>query len=362
MLRASVFGAIVLAATAGAGQRVTPNAPTDIRRAESPRSAPRILVMYDFEGASGVANGRMMDREHPGDFAKGRESLVSDVATVVAALFEGGASAVDVLNTHGDLDPTLVPAARLDKRVRVRTRQEMNSLAPYHPDVARALAGQYDAIVAIGMHTKPLTGGFSPHTMGAGLSPVIGNAAVTETELVGYSFGTIGVPVIMASGDDVLQRDLAIAMPWVEYVVVKRSSGPDAAEPLPAEQVRSELRRGASRALAGLDRMRPMRITAPVRAGLLATFPMVLPPGLKNGGLPGISGSGDTVVFTAQDYRAAWVGIRVLMTIAAANGAMRSIGFLQGRPGAREALRELADSTNAEWTAFEIRAIKSRVP
>jgi len=317
-----------------------------------PRS-PRILVLYDLEGASGVLSGRLMDPERPDSFAIGRESLISDVKVTVDALLEAGASTVDVLNTHGSLDPALVPGDRLSARVRVRTRADVNNQVTYHPDAAEALRADYDAVVAIGMHTKPFGGGFSPHTLGRGLSPYINGRTLTESELVGYSFGTVNIPVILVSGDDKLQRDLAESMPWVEYVAVKRSVSPDSVEGLPQDEARSRLRLGAQRAVANLSRMRPMKLTAPIRAGLLATFPNDLPMGLKNGSLPGIQATGDTVWFIASDYRASWMGIRVLMTLAQARNASRSLDFIRQRGQAVAALRELADSTSAEWRRVE---------
>jgi D-aminopeptidase len=314
---------------------------------------PRVLLLYDFEGASGVLNGKHMNPQRPDDYAVGRESLIRDVRTVVDALFEAGASAVDIQNTHGDLNPDLVPGTRLDPRVRIRPRQQFTI---YHPDEARDFSARYDAIVAIGMHSKPLGGGFSPHTVGAGLSPYINGRTLTETELIGFSVGTVGLPVIFVSGDAHLQRQLVESMPWVEYAVVKHSVSADSAQPIPASQVHAELRERTLTAIRGLGRMRPLSFERPMRAGLLATFPHELPPGLKSGQLPGIAATGDTVWFEALDYRAAWMGIRVLMTIAQGRNAQRSLGFLQQRPEAQAALQTLRDSTDAEWIRLEARA------
>ena len=315
--------------------------------------APRILVLYDLEGASGVLNGHMMNPGRPDTYSVGRESLIRDVATVVEALYEGGASSVDLQNTHGDLDPTLVPADRLSPRVRVRPSQPV---AIYHPDAAREFKENYDAIVTIGMHTKPLGGGFSPHTIGNGLSPYINGRTRTETELIGYSVGTVGLPVILVTGDGHLQRDLAQSMPWAEYIVVKNSVDLDSAEGIPASEVQARLREGTLAALRQIGRMRVMTLGAPIRAGLLATFPNDLPQGLKNGSLPGVHATGDTVWIEAADYRGAFLGIRVLMTIAQARNAQRSMAFLREQPGTEAAFRTLRDSTRSEWRRIETRA------
>jgi len=327
-----------------------PNSPVARGRVSSAYQAAsvarKVLVFYDLEGASGT-------------IAERREAIVRDVSTVVSGLFEGGATTVDVLNTHGVGDPTLVPAERLDPRARTLVRHDASTdtwLDTYSPDNGLATPGTYDAVVAVGMHGKPLSGGFQPHTIGAGLSPVINGATLSETELVGYAFGTAGISVALVSGDDRLKLDLAVVMPWVEYVVVKRATGPNSTDPLPAQQVQSELRAAAIRAVRSVSRMRPMRLSPPVRAGLLPTFPAALPPEMKY--LPGLDVRGDTVTFIASDYPTAYRGIRALATLANANRRTLVLEFLRGRPELRALLGEAQDSIDARWTALEERRWK----
>jgi len=189
--------------------------------------------------------------------------------------------------------------------------------------------------------------------MGAGISPIIDGRAVTETELVGYNFGTVGIPVIFASGDDRLRSTLADAMPWLEYVVVKRVTKPTFVVPLAADDVRRALHDGAVRAVRALaepGRMRVMRLPAEFRAGLLPSYPLLLPPGL--GTIPGIQKHGDTVTFLAQDYRTAFRGMFALQRIAAAFSSERA--FRELATSADSAVYKRAmDSVRARASAFE---------
>ena len=290
-----------------------------------------ILLLYDMEGASGILSGATMNPAQPDSFAIGRASVIDDVNAVVAGLFEGGVTRVDVENTHGAGGDSLVPRDRLDRRANIVTRKGQDPYVFGTPNLQQPGTWnelprpQYDAVVTVAMHDKPMSGGFSPHTLGGGISPIIDGRAVTETELVGYNFGTVGTPVIFASGDDRLRATLADAMPWLEYVVVKRITAPTVATPLATDQVRRALHDGAVRAvrmLAEPGRARAMRLPPEFRAGLLPSYPLLLPPGIGN--LPGIQKRGDTVTFVAKDYRSAFWGIFVLQRIAAAFSAERT--------------------------------------
>ena len=322
------------------------------------QAATRILVLYDMEGASGVLSGATFDPAVPDSFARGRASLIDDVNAVIAGLYDGGATTVDVENSHGYGGDSLVPRDRLDKRAGIIA----SHLHPYVSSPPRGFPGYvadpprppYDAVVTVAMHDTPMSGGFSPHTLGLGISPIIDGKAVTETELVGYNFGTWGIPVIFASGDDRLRTTLATAMPWVEYAVVKRITAPTVAEQLPAADVRRQLHDAAVRAVRAVQqpgRMKVMRLEPGFRAGLLPSYPLLLPPGI--GSLPGIEKRGDTVTFAASDYRAAFWGMFVLQRIARALSVERGFEEL-GRDSVGRALRQrIIDSTFARGSAFE---------
>ncbi|HEX6053180.1 MAG TPA: M55 family metallopeptidase, partial [Gemmatimonadaceae bacterium] len=226
-----------------------------------------------------------MNPAMPDSFAIGRSSVVNDVNAVVAGLFEAGVAQVDVKNIHGTGGDTLVPRDRLDRRARIVTGERANtayvmaSPNPEQPGGWSVPTPAYDAVVTVAMHDKPMSGGFSPHTLGSGISPIIDGRAVTETELVGFNFGTVGIPVIFASGDDRLRSTLADAMPWLEYVVVKRMTAPTDVTPLATDLVRRALQDGAARAVRALSnpgRMRVMRLPSEFRAGLLPSYPLLL--------------------------------------------------------------------------------------
>ena len=327
---------------------LAPAAPTSDsagRVATPHQPAVRVLLLHDMEGVSGVDNSQMLSDDSPDQFAAGRRSLLADVNAVIAGLFDGGATSVDVKNTHGGCDDlSCVHPGQVDARSRILVGE-----GPLDPYAQLADRGVWDVVVAVGMHDKPLSGGFAPHTFSPGISPVINGKTLTETEILGYSFGTVGVPVIFVSGDDRLKRDLAASMPWIEYVVVKRATGSNSAELLPPEIVTAMLREGAKQALQKRSRASAIVLPPSFDAGLLPSFPMVLP-----AELPGVKHLGDTVTFTAHSYREAYDGIKALQAAAGTYfGRCPYCRFIADRPEFQAAVRQAWDSLDAQSRAFE---------
>lgn len=336
-------GGLTAVVTAHAAQETQPAA----RQGQPNR---RVLLFYDMEGASGIDDGRMFDSRQAAAFDSGRRYLASDVNAVIDGLIEGGATGVDVFNTHGSGGDTLVPRALLDPRARILSRR--GPRVGYDPDNGLADSG-YVASVSIAAHDKPQSGGFSPHTVTIGTTPVINGRGLTETDLLAYAIGTGGVPLILASGDDVLGRSLRATMPWIEYVVVKHSTT-SVVELRPTVQVRDELRAAAVRAMQALrstKRMQAMRLTAPIRAGLLPSFPAWLYPAMAD--LPGLERRGDTVYFTAINYRSAYRGTQLLSTLASSSAEGVMVDILRRTPEGRRLVSAAYDTLSAQWQAFE---------
>ncbi|NJD20205.1 MAG: hypothetical protein FIA95_13105 [Gemmatimonadetes bacterium] len=268
----------------------------------------RVLLYHDMEGLSGQDDPRTIFYREREAYARGRALLTADVNAAVEGLFAGGADEVHVVDAHGSgsPEPDLL-LDELDPRARPVTRD-----APFAPYVDLVEPGVYDAVAVVGMHAKTGAGGFASHTYTLGMEIVLNGATVTETEIIGYSWGRADVPVIFASGDDKLEGNLA-AMPWLAFVRVKRATSASTAELRPVDEVHAEMRAAAERALRGRASARVMKLTTPVRAALRAVPPARLD---MLDGVPGIEYRDQTVSFQADDFRAAYDGIMALVTVA----------------------------------------------
>ncbi len=306
----------------------------------------RILVLHDMEGLSGQDDPSSFDFGTP-EYPHGQELLVADINAVIEGLYRGGATEVHVVDGHGSGNPD--PDVRrdlLDPRATQVLRDE--EFDTYFDLVE---AGAYDGVAVVGMHAKTGSGGFASHTYTLGIGIVVNGQEITETELVGMSWGRVGVPVIFGSGDDRLAADLA-TMPWIEFVTVKTAMGADSAALRPVDEARADLTARAQQAVENLigGKTMSMRAPAPLRFGIKAVPPANLAP-LE--GLPGLTYADSTATYTVDSLRAGYDLAEVLV-----RNATRGYASLLGRaaredPNAAEIFgrfRRLLDET---WFDYE---------
>ncbi len=234
----------------------------------APVQGARVLVYHDMEGLAGQTDPTTFRFNHQESYPTGRKLLVADLNAVIGGLFDGGATEVHVVDAHGSGNPEPdVITADLDPRAKQVFRDR-----PFRQYVDLVAPDVYDAVVAVGMHAKTGSRGFASHTYTLGIEFLLNGKTITESELIGYSWGRVGVPVIMVTGDDRLERDLT-TMPWIQYVVTKQATAADSAIPRPVATVHAEMRAAARRALEQRGKARPMALRGPIEAGLRAVAP-----------------------------------------------------------------------------------------
>ena len=306
------------AACSGGAPSPTPGVDTSAATGGVTLSAPaarrdstlRVLVYHDMEGLSGQDDYRTFNYSHPEFYRKGQEYLAGDINAVVDGLFAGGATKVEIVDAHGSGNPSpdLIPA-KLDPRATQLTRD--SAFRQYVDIVA---PDSYDAIVAVGMHAKTGSRGFASHTYTIGIDLWMNGHSITETELVAYSWGRAGVPVIFVSGDDRLADDLK-TVPWIQYVVTKKATSANTVELRNVDSVRAEMKTQAADAVRRLADAKVTRLREPVRAAI-----RVVPPARLSmlRGVPGVelSPEGNQVSFEAKDFQAAYDGLISLIGVA----------------------------------------------
>jgi D-amino peptidase len=306
---------------------------------------PRILIYHDMEGLSGEDDWRMFSFSHPEQYAKGRELLTADVNAVIEGLIQGGAGLVHVVDAHGsgNPDPDLL-LDKLDKRASLISRD-----TPFRQYVDLVEPNVYDAIVCVGMHAKTGSGGFASHTFTLGMDIIMDNKSITETELVAYSWGRVGVPVIFVSGDDKLAIDLK-TMPWIEYVTVKKATSASTVELRPVEDVHQEMIVKAAKAVKNFGKALSIKLKEPFKAGL-----RVVPPAsverLKN--FPGIEYHDDRVFFIAGNFAKAYDGVVAIISVATSGYINVTNEVIQQQPNAKELQLQIGDARNQRWLDYE---------
>ncbi len=304
----------------------------------------RILLYYDMEGISGQKILRSIDFGNEAYFPA-QEWLTNDVNAVVDGLFAGGADSVEVVDAHGSFNPEPdILLDKMDSRAAMLYRDEQ-----FGPYVDLLEEGQYDAIVALCMHSRTGGGGFGSHTVNLGTDWILNDMSINESELLAYSWGRAGVPLILVTGDDKLGEQLSW-MNWLEYVTVKVAKGQDDAELRPFEEVHEEMRAAAERAVRNIPGSSAVKLSEPIKAQLRVVKPADLS-ALE--GLPGIDYQDQTVTFQAANFQEAYDGIRAFMEIAHDGywEILQNIALSQEDGG--ETFLQWKDEMLAAWIAQE---------
>lgn len=260
----------------------------------------RVLILHDMEGLSGQDDPLTFlfgTEQYP----HGQDLLVADVNAVIKGLYAGGATEVFVVDAHGSTNPEPdILADKLDSRATQVFRDQ-----PFNPYIDLVEPDAYDAVAVVGQHAKTGSRGFASHTCMFGTEVVVNGRTITETELIGLSYGEAGIPVIFASGDDRLGNDLQ-TMPWIHFVTTKKATSAATAELRPLAEVRRELEDKARMAIQNLDSARSMKVNAPV----FVTVKAVPPADLSIlDGMPGVNYRDGGVSFIAGDFHEAYRGI-----------------------------------------------------
>lgn len=310
-----------------------------------PAAGRRVLVYHDMEGLAGQTDPNTYRFNHPADYPKGQAMLVADLNAVIAGLFDGGATQVDVIDAHGSGNPDPdVLTAKLDPRAKQVFRD-----TPIRPYVDLVAPNRYDAVVAVGMHAKTGSRGFASHTYTLGIELLLQGKTITETELVGYSWGRVGVPVIMTTGDDRLEQDLK-TMPWIEFVVTKKALASDSAAPRPVDQVHAAMTAAAKRAVSRLSTMKVMTANGPLEAAIRAVHPASLASLAK---VPGVNYRDNTVTFRAKDFGEVYDSWEALIGVATQGYQPLFREMIAGRPDGPQIMLEYADRLFQRWNDVE---------
>src|SRR5687768_7787070 len=217
----------------------------------SAQPAIKVLLLYDMEGVSGATRGQDVSIGSD-SYPATRESLTADVNAAIAGLLAAGATEVVITDGHGSGNdgPDYI-LEKLPKGARFDLRD-----VPYDPYI-ETMDGTFAAMVAIGMHGRAGGPGFLAHTYYGHTKWLMGGHDMNESMLVAASAGRFDVPLILVTGDDILQKEIAAFSPETSYVVVKRAVSVDAAEPKPRDVVSAEITAAASSALRGRARVKP---------------------------------------------------------------------------------------------------------
>jgi D-amino peptidase len=261
----------------------------------------RIAVSVDMEGITGISSPLQVTAGEA-LYAEGIELMVGDINATVQGLVDAGVDDILVWDSHARSFnarlPPLHPAARYQRG------SAANGLR--WPGLDRGV----DGLILLGYHAMAGTPyAVLEHTMTSAswFRLRINGRAIGELAYDAALAGSVGVPVIMVSGDDKLCAEArAFLGRGVTTVCVKQGLARHGAVVLPPARTREMLAKGAARAVAQRSRAKLFRFRRPAKVELTYKFTH----DADQADLRPFRGrrvDGYTVQWTAPDF-AAWHG------------------------------------------------------
>lgn len=219
----------------------------------------RIYVSADIEGVAGVVS---RDQGGPGafEYEPARRWMTAEVTAACEAAFAGGVDEVVVSDSHGNGQNLLLDELpRAVEVVRSWPRPLSMMQGIEH--------GEFAAAFLIGYHAGSTnTGGVLAHTKSskAFREVRLNGSVVSEAQISAATAAYFGVPIVLASGDDVFAAEIVESMPWVETVMTKTAYGTLSARSLSPAESCARIREGVSAALAKAESWQLYDVSKPI--------------------------------------------------------------------------------------------------
>ena len=195
----------------------------------------KLFISVDLEGIGGVGSP-LMTSSGGKDYGTSRQYMTQEVNAVVAAIFERVPSADILVNdSHGDHQNVL--HGELDPRI----SYIQGSIKPL--GMVQGLDSSFDGAIFIGYHAKAGDpDGFLAHTGSGSVKGLwLNDVEVGEGGMNAAFAGSLGVPVILVSGDSAAAAELGQLL-GSETVTTKTAETPSSARLRHPDVVRTMLR------------------------------------------------------------------------------------------------------------------------
>ena len=179
----------------------------------------KIYISADIEGIWGNVNSAYTMPGVP-EYEQYRRRMIDEVNIVAQTLFKYGIQEILVNDGHGNMD-NLLPED-LDPRVRLVCSQG----AFKENGMMEGISAEFDGACFIGYHCRNNTPGIMAHTMWGTMirSVSLNGEEIGESGLNAHLAWHHGVPIILASGDSLLKKQLSDELRGsVHYVQTKEA-------------------------------------------------------------------------------------------------------------------------------------------
>ena len=264
----------------------------------------KVFISVDMEGVSGVVDSDQTSATGQ-DYERFRKLMTAEANAAIDGAREAGATHILVNDSHGTHRNLLIEELHAPAELISNNIKPMGMMA--------GLDASYAAAIFIGYHAKAGSAeGVLAHTgNGRTIADLrINGRSVGEGGMNIHAAGTLGVPVVLVSGDQAAIAELRELVPNIEGVQVKEAIGTAAARSLRPEEAVRLIREGTARAIRRRGEIKPVPASLPVRFEVSFTDPSLA---LMAEQIPTVERTGShTVAFVADDYLKGYRFVRVL--------------------------------------------------
>jgi D-amino peptidase len=226
----------------------------------------KVLISTDIEGVAGVFHHEQVRAGNP-EYERARLLMTHEANAAIAGAFDGGATEVLVNDSHGSFRN--MPPELLDARAQAVMGK------PRYLSMMAGVDDGVDAVCMIGYHSRAQGRGILAHTINSfAFARVYFNGLeLGEAGIYGALAGEYGVPVVMASGDDVFIEEHRPLFPHATFVQTKRATGQTSGISLSPAKACAAIRVGVAAALAQRGAARPYVLPGPIAVRIQTQSP-----------------------------------------------------------------------------------------
>ena len=211
-----------------------------------------VYVSVDMEGITGIVHRDMLGSDQR-EYDRGRRLMTADANAAVEGLVQAGADYILVCDGHGPMRNLIFEDIHAKAHLLTGSGN-----AKDHCQIEAADSRKFDAAVLVGYHAMAKTPrAIAPHTIAGGAVAElrINGRPHGETGLNAAVLGSLGIPIIMVTGDTTTMAEAqAFLGSQIETVAVKEAVGTSAAICRPPSATLPEITAAAKRALENLDK------------------------------------------------------------------------------------------------------------
>ena len=217
----------------------------------------RILISADIEGVAGVVAPEQT-RTGNNEYERARRWLTQEVNAAIRGALAGGADDVVVSDAHGNYRNLL--ADELDPRARCVSGK------PRRLGMLEGLDARCAGVMFIGYHARAQAAGVLAHTINSSAFARVwlDGHELGEAGIYGALAGEMGVPVILASGDDAFADETQPLLADCRFVVTKEARGRHSALSLSPQAACAAIESAARQAVENATQAHAWRLPLPL--------------------------------------------------------------------------------------------------